>query len=176
MRQGHKEIDYDPPRKSDAKASDGVVELPLTQSIGYQIRSTHRALQRYLQAKIAPYGVTLGMWYFLRVLWEEDGLTQRELSSRVGTMEPTTLTAIQAMERSGIVERVRNLEDKRKVNIFLTKKGRGLKRVLLPLAHEIVDRASAGFSPREAATILDLLKQIQANLEGLDPHPDFADE
>ena len=71
-------------------------DLPLEKSVGYQVRMTHRALQRYLQVKIGPHGVTLGMWYFLRILWREDGLTQRELSYRIGTREPTTLIAILA--------------------------------------------------------------------------------
>src|ERR671912_2557274 len=75
------------------------VAFPLEASIGYQLRATNRLIQRLLQSRIAPYGVTLGMWYFLRALWEEDGLTQSELSQRVGTMDPTTLSAIAGMER-----------------------------------------------------------------------------
>ncbi len=68
--------------------------LPLERSVGYQIRRTHRLVQRALQVRIEPHRVSLGMWYFLRALWDEDGLTQRELSTRVGTMEPTTMAAI----------------------------------------------------------------------------------
>lgn len=125
---------------------------------------THRALQRYLQAKIEPHGVTLGMWYFLRALWHEDGLTQRELSRRIGTMEPTTLTAILAMEREGFVKRVRNEADRRKQNVFLTAKGRRLKTELLPLAIEVVSTATAGFSQRETKLLLSFLSAIQRNL------------
>eukprot|EP01037_Dinobryon_pediforme_P044405 gene44405-56149_t len=61
-------------------------------SVGFQVRMTHRAMQRALQAKISPAGATLGTWYFLRALWDEDGLTQRELADRTGTMEPTTMS------------------------------------------------------------------------------------
>lgn len=78
------------------------MDLPFSESVGYQIRATHRSLQRFLQLKIEPYGTTLGMWYFLRALWHEDGLTQRELSDRAGTMEPTTLSAILIMEKKGL--------------------------------------------------------------------------
>jgi MarR family transcriptional regulator, organic hydroperoxide resistance regulator len=138
--------------------------LPLSLSIGNQVRLTHRAMQRYLQAKIGPYGVTLGMWYFMRALWEEDGLTQAELSRRIGTMEPTTVSAIQAMERNGFVERVRNEADRRKVNIHLTEKGRRLQAKLLPLAVEVVESAVHGFSERETKLLAALLRQIQANI------------
>lgn len=139
-------------------------DLPFENSVGYQIRITHRLVQRYLQSKIEPHGVTLGMWYFLRALWHEDGLTQRELSRRLGTMEPTTLTAIAAMEKAGLVTRVRNATDRRKLNVFLTEKGRALKAQLLPLAVEVVHAATDGFSPAEVRQFLKFLGAIQANV------------
>jgi len=146
------------------RAGEHAVELPFDRSVGYQVRLTHRLIQRYLQQKIEPHGVTLGMWYFLRALWETDGLTQRELSTIVGTMEPTTLTAIKAMERDGIVTRVRNEDDRRKINIHLTKRGRELKKELLPLAREVVSTAVLNFAPDDQDTLLRLLNTIQNNL------------
>jgi DNA-binding MarR family transcriptional regulator len=115
-----------------AKGKD--VEFDSETSVGYLLRDTYRAFTKILQARISTQGVTIGQWYFLRVLWDEDGLTQRELSQRVGMMEPTTVTALNGMEKRGYVNRVRNVEDKRKVNIYLTDKGRALRNVLLPQA------------------------------------------
>ena len=138
--------------------------LPVGQSLGYQIRTTHRQFQSYLQSKIEPHGVTLGMWYFLRVLWERDGLTQRELSHLVGTMEPTTLVALRSMERAGFIRRQRNTLDRRKINVFLTTEGRALKETLLPLARDVVDDAAAGMTDAERDMFLALLGRIQRNL------------
>lgn len=151
------------------------MDLPFSESVGYQIRATHRSLQRFLQLKIEPYGTTLGMWYFLRALWHEDGLTQRELSDRAGTMEPTTLSAILIMEKKGLVRRVRNHNDRRKWHIHLTPKGRALKAKLLPLARDVVDTAVKSLSQREIAQLLGALAEVQkslratlARLEGID--------
>jgi len=141
-----------------------VVVLPFDESVGYQIRQAHRLLQRYLQQKIEPYGVTPGMWYFLRALWHQDGMTQRELSLVVGTMEPTTLAAINSMERSGFVRRVKNTEDRRKINIFLTRRGKALRAELMPLAKEVVDDAVTGFASEERSALLSHLKAVQDNL------------
>jgi DNA-binding MarR family transcriptional regulator len=153
-------------KKSAKRPARGTtVDLPFDASVGYQVRMTHRALQRYLQSKIAPYGVTTGMWYFLRALWAEDGQTQRELSRRIGLMEPTTMGAILGMEKIGLVKRVRNRSDRRKINIFLTAKGHRLKGKLLPFAKQVVGDAVAGFSAQETALLLHLLKGIQRNLE-----------
>lgn len=105
-------------------AAKGVdVQFDSETSVGYLLRDTYRAFTKILQARISAHGVTIGQWYFLRVLWDEGGLTQRELSLRVGMMEPTTVTALNGMEKRGYVKRVRNTEDKRKVNIYLTEKG-----------------------------------------------------
>ena len=158
------------PRKRRAGALEA--DLPFDESIGYQIRTTHRAMQRFLQFKIAPHGITIGMWYFLRALWHEDGLTQRELSDRVGTMEPTTLSAILIMEKKGLVRRVRNQDDRRKWHIHLTPKGRALKTRLLPLAREVVDTAVQNLSRSEVTQLLkglaDVQKSLHATLARLD--------
>lgn len=139
-------------------------ELTFDRSVGYQIRLTHRLVQRYLQQALAPSGVTLGMWYFLRALWNEDGLTQRELSAIVGTMEPTTLSAIKGMETLGLVRRMRNAKDRRKINIHLTQHGRQLEAELMPLARAVVDHSVEGFSEAELAVFMDALARIQKNV------------
>lgn len=149
----------DPPRGNDI----GADTLPFELSVGYQLRMANRAVQRYLQSRIEPHGVSLGMWYFLRALWQEDGLTQRELSQRIGTMEPTTLTALTAMERSGLVTRERDPDDRRKLCVRLTKRGLSLKEELLPCAHEVVARATAGLSEAERARFLACLALVQRN-------------
>ena len=135
-------------------------------TVGYLVRDVHRALARALQSRIASHGVSMGQWFFLRALWDEDGLTQRELSQRVGMMEPTTVTALNGMERRGLVERVRNAHDRRKVNIYLTPKGRALRDVLMPCSIDVSREATQGISPLELASTVDVLRRMTSNLTG----------
>ena len=148
----------------DEQQRDTGPVLPLAASAGYQIRATHRLVQRTLQSRIEPCGVSLGMWYFLRVLWEGDGLTQSELSQRVGTMEPTTLSAIRDMERNGFVRRTPHETDRRKINIHLTDEGRALRARLMPHALAVIDQLLHGLTEREVAMLLSLLAAMQRNL------------
>ncbi len=141
------------------------IALPPERSVGYALRETYRAFSRVLTSRISAHGVTIGQWYFLRVLWEGDGLTQRELSRRVGMMEPTTVTALNGMERRGYVKRVRNATDRRKVNIFLTKKGRSLRDKLLPHAIEVNEIATQGVPAREIEGLRKVLRRMKGNLE-----------
>ncbi|MDQ2106346.1 MarR family winged helix-turn-helix transcriptional regulator [Azospirillum isscasi] len=132
-------------------------------------REVHRAITRALQNRVADHGVSMGQWYFLRALWEEDGLTQRELSQRVGMMEPTTVTALNNLERCDLVQRVRNPHDRRKVNIYLTPKGKALRADILPCVEEIEETATQGISPGELALTISVLRRVSANLDALPP-------
>src|SRR3546814_4155790 len=64
--------------------------------------------------------VSAGQWRFLRQLWREDGITQRELSERVGMREPTTVVALKGLEKAGFITRKKTAEDRRKTFIHLT--------------------------------------------------------
>jgi DNA-binding MarR family transcriptional regulator len=128
------------------------------------VRDVHRGFTRVLQARIALHGVSIGQWFFLYTLWEEDGLTQRELSQRVGMMEPTTVTALNTMEGLGLVERVRNVQDRRKVNIFLTPKGRALKAQIIPAVDDIDTAALAGVSAAELEQAITVLQRVATNI------------
>lgn len=148
-----------------AKDSDRALALPLENSLGFQVRDLNRAMQRALQIRIQPSGATLGAWYFLRVLWEEDSLTQRELATRIGMQEPTAVIALRGMEEAGWITRDRSQEDRRKVHIRLTPAGRALREVLLPRAREVIGVATQGMSEAEVETLIALLKRAKANLE-----------
>jgi DNA-binding MarR family transcriptional regulator len=133
-------------------------------SIGYLTRIAFRAFSRALEVRTAPHGVSSGQWRFLRVLWREDGLTQRELSRRVGMREPTTVIALKSLERSGFVTREKNVEDRRKVHVFLTPQAKALQPILLPAVAEVNRVAIAGLSKDEVAVLRKALIQVGRNL------------
>jgi DNA-binding MarR family transcriptional regulator len=108
--------------------------------------------------------VSFGHWTFLRVLWERDGLTQRELSREAGVMEPTTFTALQALERLGYVERRQLAENRKNVYVHLTPKGRALKEKLVPLAEEVNRIAVEGVAASQLAAARSVLLAVIENL------------
>lgn len=127
------------------------------------VKDTTRALVRALQRRLLPFDVPFGHWAFLRILWEGDGLTQRELSREAGVMEPTTFAAMKAMEGRGYIARRQLGGNRRKIHIFLTPKGRSLKAKLVPLAEEVNRLAARGVPARDvAATRRTLLAVLEA--------------
>lgn len=151
------------PRWSAGEAAESdAFEYPLERSIGSQLRKTHRLFERDLQNFLASADLPLGMWYFLRALWEEDGLSQRELSERAGSTAPAAVEQLRNMERRGFIRRERSAADRRKVHVFLTDSGRGLKR-LLPYAAEVNAIALEGLSEGEIGFLRFVLARMKEN-------------
>jgi DNA-binding MarR family transcriptional regulator len=100
----------------------------------------------------------------LRILWENDAITQRELSARAGVMEPTTFSALQTMQRLGYITRRQVAGNKKKIFICLTPKGRLLRNQLVPLAEEVNDIALRGISAEDVAITRRTLLAIVENL------------
>ncbi len=128
------------------------------------VKDAGRGLSRALQMRLTEHSVSFGHWTFLRILWVEDGLTQRELSERAGLMEPTTFSALKAMEQLGYVERRQQPDSRKKVYVFLTDAGRALRDKLVPLAEEVNKVALAGIDPESIAATRDMLLKMIHNL------------
>ena len=135
------------------------------QSLGYQIRYAYRIFVKALADELGPHRITTGQWSALRVLWQEDGLSQVELAQRM-MVEKASLTAVlKAMEAEGLITRVRNAEDRRKVNIYLTAHGRRLKGKILPLIGKINKRAMRRLSSADVQQLRRLLARVMINLQ-----------
>lgn len=137
---------------------------PLEGSIGYLIRDTQRLIARRLQEKIDRHGLGLGQWYMLRVLWVEDGLTQRELSARIGTGEPSAVQALNGLQDMGLIKRTPDPDDGRRNIIRLTPAGRRLGVKLSPIVEEMNEAIGADLSGRERATLRALVLRVRSTL------------
>jgi MarR family transcriptional regulator, organic hydroperoxide resistance regulator len=133
-------------------------------SIGYLMRDTARRILNELTARLETQSITLPQYFVLRELWQEEGLTQREVANRVGVLEPTMVTTIDALERRGVIVRERSTTDRRKTHVRLTPEGRRLRDTLHGYSSDVLDRALTGISPEDVATLRRLLQQMKRNL------------
>ena len=136
---------------------------PVRESIGHLINLTHRQIQPLLEERVRDYGVSYGTWFFLRALWEEDGVSQAALAERVGASQPTTLAALRKLAAQGLVALKDDRADRRKFRVMLTAKGRALHAVLIPRVAEINGVVLRGLSRSEVNDLRRMLKLIQKN-------------
>src|SRR6202142_4601747 len=113
-----------PPKKPKVRETDAILlhwrEAVPNDRLAHLIKDATRALLRALQMRLTEHSVSLGQWTFLRILWESDGITQRELSELAGVMEPTTFTAATAMDNLGYGKRNKMPNNKKMVYVSLT--------------------------------------------------------
>lgn len=135
--------------------------------LAHLINDATRAMYRTLQMRLSEHSISVSQWTFLRVLWESEGITQRELGLLAGVMEPSTSAAVHSMEKLGYVTRKKMPRNKKIMFIFLTQKGRLLKEKLMPLAEEVSRIAVENVKPGDIALMRSVLLAI---LENFDRH------
>lgn len=133
-------------------------------SIGYLARVVFRSFSRLLERRTLTHDVSAGQWRFLRQLWREDGITQRELSERVGMREPTTVVALKGLEKSGLITRKKTTDDRRKTFIHLTPHAKKLELILAPMNAEIHEIATKGLTDEEVEVLQGLMRRVIDNL------------
>jgi DNA-binding MarR family transcriptional regulator len=128
------------------------------------LRDASRRILGAMTHELEAHGISLPQYFVLRELYAEEGLTQRELANRVGVLEPTIVATLDALEKNGIVARVRSTTDRRKIGVMLTDEGESLRGTLLGYAARVLERALDGISTDEIAMMRLALKRIKANL------------
>ena len=142
--------------------------LRLEETLGFLLSDVTRTMTRIFSARIAEHGVGMGIFQFLRILWEEDGLTQGELALRTRMREPSAADALYDLERRGLIRRVTDREDRRKVRVLLTAEGRKLYDVVMPNIAATNEMMMSGFSPAEQGRLKVMLRRIRKNLATAD--------
>lgn len=133
-------------------------------SVGYLARIMFRTFSRSLECRTLTHDVSSGQWRFLRQLWREDGITQRELSERVGMREPTTVVALKSLEKAGFILRKKMDHDRRKSFVYLTPLAKKLEWAFAPMNAEVHDLATRGMSDGEVDQLRALMSRVIENL------------
>ncbi len=146
-------------------SAEGPAPFARQESLGYQVNHLARLLAQALRRRIEELGVVPGQFAQLLALYEQDGLTQSELSRRVRIEQPTMAVTLKRMERDGLVERVPDPADRRQALVLLTERARRLQGDLTDAAQAINAEAVDGLSAAEIRAFMHTLDRLIGNLE-----------
>jgi MarR family transcriptional regulator, organic hydroperoxide resistance regulator len=133
---------------------------------GLLLRRAHRTLHQALNARFAAHNVSVAGFNVLFVLWHEDGVAQSDVPERVDMDKATLTPIIDTLERTGLIERRQDGQDRRRNNLFLTASGRALEKPLMEVAVDVVAAALYGVSPAELTILRRGLMAVLRNLDG----------
>ncbi|AUG03427.1 MarR family transcriptional regulator [Pseudomonas sp. 09C 129] len=101
-------------------------DLLLDNQLCFALHSTSLLMTKVYKPLLQELGLTYPQYLAMMVLWEQDGLTVGEISSRLLT-DPGSLTPLlKRLEAEGLLSRTRSREDERVVIIELTEQGQAL--------------------------------------------------
>jgi MarR family transcriptional regulator, organic hydroperoxide resistance regulator len=130
------------------------------------LAKTYKAVNADLTRRLEGHGVHPGQDYVLEQLWREDGQPVGVLAERVGIEVPTLVRTLTRMEAAGLVRREADPQDRRRVRVVLTDRGRELERIVPPILAEATEAATAGLPERQRDQLVRLLREVQENLAG----------
>lgn len=137
---------------------------PKKQSICYKLHFVTRTGFMELNRLIEPYGISQGQFIVLTFLWENNGLSQKELCERVRVEQPTLANTLKRMERDGLVYRNWDEGDKRYCKFYLTGKGERLGREMDINVEEIQDNVLKTLTKSERELFNEFLDRIIDNI------------
>ena len=148
-----------------------MAKFNLDDSLGYFIRQTALRFQISLRRafKAKNYDFTSEQWGVLCRLWEEEGLTQKEISHRVYRGEtkrgwPSISRVLDILAKKKLITRKTDPNDRRAFKIFLTEKGKTIKDDLMPIVKQDLKKASRNLIDKEINELKRLLNKVFDNL------------
>lgn len=133
----------------------------IQKSVGFLMAKAYQRACALYKEKFDNYGLTPQQFGLLRFLWEEDGITQVELSTRSQIDRTTIGGLIDRLEQSGLLERLPHPEDRRAYKISLTAAGKELEQKLTPLADELNKMILAPLTPLEIESFIAILQKLR---------------
>lgn len=141
--------------------------LDLDSYLPYLINRVGSRIAQAFTEEARRQGTSLQGWRVLAALAHHGPLSLSALSAATSIELSTLSRLVQQMERDGLANRDRMVEDQRVVTISRTEEGRRITAALVPVARDYEARALAGFSAAEAEQLRDLLRRIFSNVHGM---------
>lgn len=140
--------------------TDEKVEAWKRGSLGWLIAVLGNDMATTLDERLKEIDLRITLWPTLVVLWQEDGLTQSELSSRCLTANYTTTRVLDTLEKSGLIERKSHPTSRRSHLVYLTELGQSLRMEGIARGKATNKKFMAGLSENEQDTFLKLLNKM----------------
>lgn len=134
--------------------------MELEQCVNFALTRAQNTVNQYFKTKLAPHGVTPGQYGILKCLWDENGLTVKQLAERMYLDSSTITGLLDRMEQKGLIQRCPVPTDRRALNVILTPAGKELEG---PVSQAIIDanqQVLKDVGDAEAQKLMQLLLEV----------------
>ncbi|EOW0912002.1 MULTISPECIES: MarR family winged helix-turn-helix transcriptional regulator [Klebsiella] len=131
-------------------------DKPINEYLAHLLVQANRQVNRQLSLE----GITLEHWRVLKVISDRDGVTMRELSEELMQNFPTLTKIIDKMVLEALVYRVPDEQDRRKVRLYITEKGKGILEQQNDRVNDHQVKIEDTYGSEEAQMLKEMLEQF----------------
>ncbi|QGT99038.1 hypothetical protein SYNTR_0445 [Candidatus Syntrophocurvum alkaliphilum] len=104
--------------------------------LSFTIRVAVKKIDKQLNYKLEKHGISIPQSFILYCLQVEDGLTLKEIGNRALIDSSTMTVLIDKLEKSNLVERKLDSQDRRAIRVYITEEGEKLAETISDIAIE----------------------------------------
>lgn len=136
----------------------------LNDCIGFITNTASKKLSDDFNRRLLEYRITRVNFIAIYYIGESEDISQRELSEKMDVNDSSIARLIDRMEKEELVERKRDLKDRRTIRIRLTEKGSSVRKALIPVAEKFQNDVTSGISQEELEVFNSVLEKMVKNL------------
>lgn len=130
------------------------------ESLGYLVSHLNVAIANELDQRLKRYQLDIKLWPVLFALWQEEGITQTELSRRCDVANYTMTRLLDQLQVQGLITRHQEADNRRAFKIFLTDEAKALEQDLIREAERVNEKFMAELDVEEQDLLMKLLNKI----------------
>ncbi len=133
---------------------------PIDAIVGFHLRRAYGSVLRHFSEHFAELDLTQNHVSVLWLTHDHPGIAQTDLARRLRMDRATTMARVHKLEARGLLARTASGKDRRRIALHLTPEGEAMLREARRAIETHEDWLKSRLSPREAATLIGLLRRI----------------
>ncbi|MDT8861376.1 MarR family transcriptional regulator [Alkalihalobacillus sp. MEB130] len=141
------------------------MKLSFQDYISIKLHKTDLTLTSYVKAKLEPYNLAPEQNLIMMLLWEQDGLSQHQLVTKLEKDKTNIARMASNLEKKGFIKRSHCQDDRRSLKLYLTPCGKKLGDEVIPIAEQFNDLVCKGISEVELMQMEKILEKMNKNVQ-----------
>lgn len=140
--------------------------MSLDEQIGILVRNAHLSISSYVKKQLEPFNLAPEQNLIMMMLWEKDGISPNELSTKLNKDKANIARMISSLEKKGYIKKIEDPSDKRTFKVHLTEDGKKLECIVLPILKKTSETVLNGITEEQLIELRNLISKMINNTSG----------
>ena len=141
-------------------AQDAFLPRNTRRSLPIALLRAREAVMSHFRPMLSAHDMTEQQWRVIRILAEQDTVDASEMADKAFILAPSLTRIIRSLEERGIIAKLKDANDGRRVLLKITPAGLAIINEVAPESRMIYERLETHFGPEKIDLLLDLLDEI----------------